>query len=240
MRRIKSLLKKLSQPIGQVAILLLRLAGLLKLRVPPGYLVSAHLIRSGSPLHPNKAIFITALAEFKNSPLQILETGTSAWGADSTRLWDEYVRTSGGQVQTVDIRKEPSEELAAQVSSHTKFTISDSVEFLSNLASQNFTADLIYLDSYDVDWANPTPAEIHGEKEFAIAKKLIRVGGIILIDDTPTQDFAKRMGLNIAAPTIDQPLTIRGKGALALLAIKGDSNFSILSHQYAVAIKRIS
>jgi len=240
MSRIKSLLKKTTKPLGYLAILLLRVASRYKIRIPEKYLVAAHLVRAGSPLHPNKAIFIKVLREFEKSPLRIIETGTSAWGADSTRLWDEYVRASGGQVISVDIRTEPSEILRGKVSKKTTFAIADSVVFLADLVNQNYIADLIYLDSFDVDWLDPSPAEQHGAKEFELAKKLIRIGGIILIDDTPTVAAAIQIG--VASPTqIDgEPVEIRGKGAEAVKAVRDDPNFIILSHEYAIAIKRIS
>ena len=240
MKLVKSALKLLARPIGYLAVFLLRFAGRLNLRVSEKYLVSSHLLRSGSPLHPNKAIFIRTLSEFDQLPLQVVETGTSAWGADSTRLWDEYVRIAGGLVLTVDIRPDPSLLLQNKVSKSTKFFISDSVEFLEGLAKRNFVADLIYLDSFDVDWDDPLPAEEHGRKEFEIAKSLIRIGGIILIDDTPTHQFAKQLGIVTASDEHGTKSIVRGKGAKALSAITDDPRFEILNHEYAVAIKRIS
>lgn len=240
MRRLKSYLKSFAKPLGNFAVLILRLLGRSKLKVPEKYLVTAHLLRAGNPLHPNKAIFIKILSEFSHKPLQILETGTSAWGADSTRLWDEYVRVAGGRVLSADIRQEPSLILKGKVSQLTQFSVSDSVEFLTDLANNHFQADLIYLDSFDVDWDDPSPAEEHGGKEFEIAKTIVRVGGIILIDDTPTKDFAERLGIsNSTEHHLDDP-TVRGKGALALKMILNDPRFVIICHEYAVAIKRIS
>jgi hypothetical protein len=155
-------------------------------------------------------------------------------------LWDEYVRLAGGKVLSADIRQEPSLILKRKVSQSTQFFVSDSVEFLADLANEHCQADLIYLDSFDVDWENPSPAEEHGGKEFEIAKTIIRVGGIILIDDTPTKNHAERLGINNSAEHhLDYP-TVRGKGALALQMILNDPRFVIICHEYAVAIKRIS
>jgi hypothetical protein len=140
----------------------------------------------------------------------------------------------------VDIRPDPSLLLQNKVSKSTKFFISDSVEFLEGLAKRNFVADLIYLDSFDVDWDDPLPAEEHGRKEFEIAKSLIRIGGIILIDDTPTHQFAKQLGIVTASDEHGTNSIVRGKGAKALSAIADDPRFEILNHEYAVAIKRIS
>ena len=120
MKLVKTALKLLARPIGYLAVFLLRFAGRLNLKVSEKCLVGSHLLRSGSPLHPNKAIFIRTLSEFGHLPLQVVETGTSAWGADSTRLWDEYVRIAGGLVLTVDIRPDPSLLLQNKVSKSTE------------------------------------------------------------------------------------------------------------------------
>ena len=120
MKLVKTALKLLARPIGYLAVFLLRFAGRLNLKVSEKYLVASHLLRSGGRLDPNKAIFIRTLSEFGHLPLQVVETGTSAWGADSARLWDEYVRIAGGLVLTVDIRPDPSLLLQNKVSKSTK------------------------------------------------------------------------------------------------------------------------
>ena len=59
-----------------------------------------------------------------------VETGTSAWGTDSTRLWDNYVTHYGGSFHSVDIRSEPARRLKGQVGKRTRLVTSDSVNFL--------------------------------------------------------------------------------------------------------------
>jgi len=219
---------------GVIILKILNFGRILKLPLSVKVLVTAHLMRIGEPRHINAKAFIAVLKYFEGAPLRILETGTSAWGADSTRLWDEYVKYSGGSLKSVDLRPEPKAYLDGKVSSQTQLSVGDSVAFLEKLAQANQPADLIYLDSYDVDWEDPEPAEIHGEAEFKVAMNLIRIGGIILIDDTPTSSAARLIGLSL----LDTART-RGKGGRVLQSIRDDPKFEIIYHDYAVAIRRV-
>lgn len=45
--------------------------------------------------------------------------------------------------------------------------------------------DLIYLDSWDVNWKDPLPSAIHGLNEFLTILPSLKKGSIILVDDTP-------------------------------------------------------
>ena len=238
MTKIKSIVKVLLKPVGIGLLLVVRGLGLIRVPPSPRMLVTAHLLRSGNPGHPNKKAFQNVLNNLGGVPLNIVETGTSAWGADSTRLWDEYVRNSGGRVRSVDLRPEPSMRLSGKLSKNTELSIGDSVEFLQSLYDNKESVDLIYLDSYDVYWENPEPAELHGEAEFKIAMELVRVGGIILIDDTPTPGAAFRVGVRMNDAVLKGSPSIRGKGAKAFQLVEANPNFSILYHDYAVAIRR--
>ncbi len=238
MTKIKSIVKVLLKPVGIGLLFVIRGLGLIRVPPSPRMLVTAHLLRSGNPGHPNKKAFENVLRNFSGVPLNIVETGTSAWGADSTRLWDEYVRNSGGRVRSVDLRPDPSMRLSGKLSKNTELSIGDSVEFLQSLYDNKESVDLIYLDSYDVDWENPEPAELHGEAEFKIAMELVRVGGIILINDTPTPGAAFRVGVRMNDAVLGGSPSIRGKGAKAFQLVEANPNFSILYHDYAVAIRR--
>ena len=231
--RYLDLKKRLLKFSGTIALKILKSGRIIKLPLSVNGLVTAHLMRIGEPRHTNAKAFMAVLKHFEGIPLHIIETGTSAWGADSTRLWDEYVQYYGGQLKSVDLRPEPSASLRGKLSNHTELSVGDSVAFLEELARKNQLADLIYLDSFDVDWDDPEPAEIHGEAEFKIAMNLVRVGGIILIDDTPTSNAAKILGV---APQ-DAGRT-RGKGGRVLQSISNNPNFEVIFHEYAVAIKR--
>ena len=58
----------------------------------------------------------------------------------------------------------------------------DSVEFLYKY-KPNEDIDLLYLDSYDLDWKNPTPSALHHMKELCAIIPQLKKGCIILIDD---------------------------------------------------------
>jgi hypothetical protein len=51
-------------------------------------LLAAHFDTWSSPNHINRPGFEVAVELMGDRPMRILETGTSAWGTDSTRLWD--------------------------------------------------------------------------------------------------------------------------------------------------------
>jgi hypothetical protein len=120
MRLVESALKLLTRLIGYPATFLFRFVERVNLRVSERHLVTPHLLQSGGRLDPNRASFIRTLSEFDQLPLQVVETRTSAWGANSTRLSDKYVRTEGGTVITVDICSDPSLLLQSKVSQSTE------------------------------------------------------------------------------------------------------------------------
>ena len=78
--------------------------------------------------------FRLALRLLAGRPARIVETGTSAWGVDSTLLFDSYVRHFGGRFDSVDLRALPSDRLRPVVGPATHLHVGDSVEFLSGLA----------------------------------------------------------------------------------------------------------
>jgi hypothetical protein len=174
LKQAKLFVKILLKPVGFTLLKVVQLGKLFKAPVPVKMLVVAHLCRSGNPNHPNNRAFIEVLRSFEGSSLRILETGTSAWGADSTRLWDQYVQYAGGHVKSVDIRPDPGMKLQGKLSDKSELVVEDSVEFLRSIEEKHEYADLIYLDFFGVDWGNPDSAEIHGEEEFKIVMRLVR------------------------------------------------------------------
>jgi hypothetical protein len=56
---------------------------------------------------------------------------------------------------------------------------------LKNCASQNAQPNLVYLDSWDVDWTDPLASALHGFHEFLVVLPLLRNGVLLLVDDTP-------------------------------------------------------
>jgi hypothetical protein len=131
--------------------------------------------------------FRVAFRELAGRPARIVETGTSAWGVDSSRLFDSYVRQFGGEFWSVDLRREPSVALAGNLSERSHLVIGDSVDFLHRLkeVAGSQPIDLFYLDSYDLDWADPAPSEQHGFAEWMALQGSVVPGSLVLIDDTP-------------------------------------------------------
>jgi predicted O-methyltransferase YrrM len=116
----------------------------------------------------------------------IIETGTyreeNNYRGDgcSTLLFDNYVHHRGGTLISVDI-DEKACELARVSTVHAEVIQSDSVELLSTLKGK---ADLLYLDSYNIDnWANDWAPAAHHLKELFAAKDLVKDGTLIVVDD---------------------------------------------------------
>jgi hypothetical protein len=169
-----------------------------------------------------------------SAPLRILETGSSAYGVSSSRLLAALSDVTGGTFDTVD-------ELAATYpgSTRQRAHCGDSVAFLRDVEGR---ANVIYLDSYDLDPDHYDEAAAHGLAEFdALLPKLDPAGAVILIDDTPgTRAYiaTQLRGANLAKA--DDYLAKRGfmpgKGATIARQIDGDPRFKILAWEYQLLI----
>ena len=188
--------------------------------------------------HPNVGAFLRVLGELGGKPAVIVETGTSAWGTDSTRLWARYVQKFGGELWSVDLRREASQRMRGQLKGNVHLVVGDSVEFLHGAKYPK--ADLYFLDSWDVDWSDPDPAAHHGYKEFQAIQNSLRIGDIVIIDDTP-RDY-NFLPNSIIANLEDGRLKtdpMPGKGALVFQEIQSDAKYKILYHEYSLVIKVI-
>lgn len=181
-----------------------------------------------------------ALELLDNKPSLIIETGTSAYGTDSSRLFDSYITRFGGKFYSVDINPHASQRLAFQHSRHSHFVVSDSLTFLENfqLESTEFKIDLAYLDSWDVDWSNPTESAIHGFNEYLRIKDNLKPGSVIIIDDTPrTLKWIPEECVEIAQEYLSANGVLPGKGALILKEIQGSSLVKIIWHEYNLVLQ---
>ena len=134
------------------------------------------------------------LEEMGKSEYSIVETGCARtegnWQGDgqSTLLFDRFVNHWGGRVQTVDIDADSCKRLRAQVSDKVGIHCSDSVRHLGNLAREGKLAiDLLYLDSFDLEWRNPHPSSLHHLLELCAAMPLLARGTLVVVDDSPRQ-----------------------------------------------------
>ena len=88
---------------------------------------------------------------------------------------------------------------------------------------------------FDLDLDNPEPSMKHGYNEFSLLDEKIKIGCIIIIDDTPCDlKYFKNQIIENEASKI-----VPGKGALILEEIKENNKYEILFHEYALVIKKI-
>lgn len=122
-----------------------------------------------------------------NREYLIIETGCTRqegnWAGDgqSTLLFDEFVNFYSGEVISIDITPGNCELARKLVSGKTKVVCSDSLKFLSEYKGRS--PDLLYLDSFDMEWHNPLPSSMHHLKELFAIKDLLEPGTLIAVDD---------------------------------------------------------
>ena len=122
--------------------------------------------------------------------LLIVETGCLRiprnWDGDgqSTFMFDALARSRGGFFFSIDVTVESIETARRACSSSTNLILGDSVASLHNLSALiSRPANLLYLDSYDLDPQNPMPSAIHHAMELIAAHPLIGPGTIVCVDD---------------------------------------------------------
>ena len=124
------------------------------------------------------------LSEIKHPT--IIETGTyreeNNYEGDgcSTLLFDKYIECHGGNLISID--NDPKAcQLARKATTEALVLERDSVEALGEMEGR---ADLLYLDSYNIeDWNNDWAPAAHHLKELCAAKNIIRPGTLIVVDD---------------------------------------------------------
>jgi hypothetical protein len=192
----------------------------------------------GSQKHIN---YLTFKELFKNmngikNPM-ILESGIASAGTQSTYLFNEYVRKYGGFFWSVDINKSLVEQHRGNMCPATRLICDDSVNFFSNWAKKNNKADIIYLDSYDLDFYNPKPSAEHGLKEFRSLLPVCKKDTLMLIDDTPINPywlpFRNKM-YNDMINFYNNYNCLPGKG---MLVLNEEKNADLLLHNYQVLYK---
>ncbi len=148
----------------------------------------------GRSLHINYLTF-KALFENMKSPknLIILESGIASRGTQSTYLFNELVRKYGGQFWSVDTDANLVETHRGNMCPATQLVCDDSVAFFKRWITNGYkstaddykSADVIYLDSYDLDFYDPEPSGKHGLAEYNALIPAINKDTLLLIDDTP-------------------------------------------------------
>ena len=120
----------------------------------------------------------------------IIETGCMRipgnWDGDgqSTFMFDAFVRANGGHFFSIDVLPESIETARRACSSAANLICNDSVAALYALSQLlPGPAALVYLDSYDLDIADPLPSAVHHALELAAIRPLIGSGTLVCVDD---------------------------------------------------------
>ena len=153
-------------------------------------------------------------------PILIIETGVARqpdnWAGDgqSTVMFDRYVTARGpdSHVHAVDISADSVAACRAMVGDQTTVHLQDSVKFLDNLArnADGPGPNLVYLDSYDLDWDYWFASAAHCIKEFAAVTPLLTPYTLLVTDDSPPVTHILASGEH----TLIAPGKIAGKGRL--------------------------
>jgi hypothetical protein len=145
---------------------------------------------SGKPNHLNYLTFKELFKEINGlkDPI-ILETGIASAGTNSTYLFNEYIKKYGGRFWSVDINPHLIRRHTGNMCPGTTLVCQDSVKFLNDWVAVNDKVDVVYLDSYDLDWYNPEPSAQHGLNEYNALLPALKKNSLLLIDDTPISPY---------------------------------------------------
>jgi len=142
---------------------------------------------------------LTYLEERNNPPYTIIETGTTRnfgnWSdGQSTQIWNNFVQHYGfgSQVVSIDINLKYIEAVKTKLPKVSCFC-GDSVKTLNLLDGYVAIADLIYLDSFDLDRANPMPSAIHHLKELTAIYGRMQKGSLLMVDDCISDKIGKHI-----------------------------------------------
>jgi hypothetical protein len=132
-------------------------------------------------------IIFEYLDNLKQDKYLIVETGTTRikenWDdGNSTIMFDKYCQLNNGIIYTVDIDPQACETSRKNTGNNTIVYLGDSVKFLQTLGNPE-NIDLLYLDSFDVDWDNTHPSSFHHIKELCTVYAKLKSGCLIVVDD---------------------------------------------------------
>jgi hypothetical protein len=137
----------------------------------------------------------------------IVETGCARekdnWSGDgqSTLLFDSYLAFKGsGQLFSVDIDPDATRFAREATGERTHVETSDSVPYLHKLCmqfmAQGRIPDVLYLDSYDVNFLNAVNSAVHHLKEFCAIRPCLGPDTLVVIDDCPKHLLGWQTGDN--------------------------------------------
>ncbi len=135
--------------------------------------------------------FKLALLLMNNGDINtIVETGTARKGVlwcetdgCSTIIFSHWANRNNAILYSVDIDAnslQVAKETVGAYANNVHFVQSDSVFFLSNF---NQPIDFLYLDSFDYEFNNPLPSQLHHLHEIEAAYPWLHDNSIVMIDD---------------------------------------------------------
>jgi len=192
----------------------------------------------GKAMHLNYLTFKELFKHMSTTrPLNILESGIASAGTQSTYLFNEFVRKYGGRFWSVDINNELVDKHSGNMCPATSLICEDSVSFFTNWVTKNEAADVVYLDSWDLDFYDPTPAGVHGLNEYRALVPAFRSNSLLLIDDTPSSPYwldTRETLYDSMVELYDANRLLPGKGMYVLSEPK---DATLLLHNYQVLYK---
>ena len=194
----------------------------------------------GKPMHLNYLTFRELFKQMDNKKnLNILESGISSAGTNSTYLFNEYIKKYGGKLWSVDINKNLIDTHQGNMCPGTTLVCNDSIKFFNEWCNthKGVQADVIYLDSWDLDWYDPHPAAMHGLNEYLSLLPSYNKNTLLLIDDTPSSpywiDTRDKLFDDMIKYYINK-MELPGKGQYILNVYK---NANVLLHNYQILYK---
>lgn len=160
----------------------------------------------------------------RDGPVHIIETGCARFKDDwagegqSTLLFDKYVHGHAAQskLYSVDISTSATDHARTFIGPQTTLTCDHSVKYLAKLTADFLaagqTADLVYLDAYDLDWHYWYPSAAHHLMELCALLRILRKDTLVVVDDCAISAHFVRP--NSSSINFVSPPVIGGKGRL--------------------------
>ena len=202
-------------------------------------------VRNGLPgafvTHPNYRTFFSALTSFEPADgTRMVETGSSAYGTNSTKLLSRVAQIAGCGFDTIDINPDTSASAGGllRMQDHAAHCC-DSAAFLEQTTDKFCFA---YLDSFDLEQGKYQEAAAHGLKEFLALQGKLTPGAVVLVDDTPRspgifRSVAGRHQARASLEWLEKHGMMPGKGAMILDWIQRKGQYEILDWGYQVVIR---
>lgn len=139
--------------------------------------------------------------------LTLVETGCVRAREDwrgagcSSLLFDAFAAAMDARFVSIDIDPRHC-ALVRKLCPNTEVICGDSVATLNAVCNTVSRIDLLYLDSYDVDWGNPHPSALHHLQELCAAARALLPGSLVFVDDNKpgsgkgmyVREYLKRVG----------------------------------------------